>query len=129
MTPVLVEAGRNTRSVMELKMKTIKTLKFRHNLALLILNGKKTVTWRLFDDKNLNVGDGLEFIEWESRKKFANVIITNVYEKTLGNIEENDFKGHEKFESKDKMLENYKNFYGDKVTWDTIVKIISFKVL
>jgi len=31
----------------------MKTLKFREKLSKLILSGKKTTTWRLFDDKDL----------------------------------------------------------------------------
>lgn len=52
-----------------------------------------------------------------------------VREKRLREIEEKDFEGHEKFESKDKMIETYRKYYGDKVDWDTVVKIIEFKLL
>jgi len=35
----------------------MKTVKFRPDLAQLIMDGKKTTTWRLFDDKDLQAGD------------------------------------------------------------------------
>lgn len=107
----------------------MKTLKFRHHLAEEILAGRKIVTWRLFDDKNLKTHDKLEFIDCKSGEKFADAEILNVREKKLGEIEEKDFEGHEKFASKEEMLKTYKGYYGDKVNWDTTVKIIEFKLL
>jgi len=107
----------------------MKTLKFRHHLAEEIIAGRKTVTWRLFDDKDLKVGDKVELLYWETKEKFADAEIINIREKKLGEIEEKDFEGHEKFESKDKMLETYRKYYGDKVDWNAVVKIIEFKLL
>ena len=107
----------------------MKTLKFRHNLVQKILDDSKTVTWRLFDDKNLQAGDQVELIDWESGEKFAEAEITEVREKKLGEIEEKDFEGHEKYESREEMLKHYKEYYGDKVTVDTLVKMIDFKFL
>lgn len=107
----------------------MKTLKFRSNLMKMILDGEKNVTWRLFDDKNLQVFDKLELLEWESKEKFADAEIENVYEKKLSKIEEKDMEGHEKFESREEMLTVYKKYYGDKVDWDTVVKIIKFRLI
>ncbi|MDP3958234.1 MAG: ASCH domain-containing protein [bacterium] len=107
----------------------MKTLKFRHNLVKKILDRSKTVTWRLFDDKDLQIGDKIELIDWESSEKFAEAEITGVREKKLGEIEEKDFEGHEKYQSNEEMLEHYKKYYGEKVDMDTVVKIIDFKLL
>jgi len=63
--------------------KNIKTLKFRRSLAEEILAGRKTATWRLFDDKDLSVGDKIDFLIWESKEKFAEAEILNVKEKKL----------------------------------------------
>ncbi|MFA5178231.1 MAG: ASCH domain-containing protein [Candidatus Paceibacterota bacterium] len=123
----LVAAARNIRDVTA--DKSMKTLKFRHHLAEEIIAGRKTVTWRLFDDKDLKVGDKVELLYWETKEKFADAEIINIREKKLGEIEEKDFEGHEKFESKDKMLETYRKYYGDKVDWNAVVKIIEFKLL
>ena len=87
------------------------------------------MTWRLFDDKDLKDGDKIELIDWESGEKFAEAKIKKVREKKLGKIKEEDFKGHEKFESKEEMLETYRKYYGDRVDWDTVVKIIDFELL
>ncbi|MDD4995533.1 MAG: ASCH domain-containing protein [Patescibacteria group bacterium] len=107
----------------------MKTLKFRHHLAEEIIAGRKTVTWRLFDDKDLKVGDKVELLYWETKEKFADAEIIEVCEKRLKEIEEKDFEGHERFASKEKMLETYRKYYGNKVNWDTVVKIIKFKLL
>jgi len=112
-----------------MKNKSVKTLKFRHHLAEEILAGRKTVTWRLFDDKDLKIGDKLELLDWESGEKFAEAEITGVREKRLGEIEEKDSEGHEKYQSNEEMLEHYKKYYGEKVDMDTAVKIIDFKLL
>jgi len=106
-----------------------KTLKFRHHLAQEILAGRKHVTWRLFDDKDLQLGDQLEFRDWETKEKFATAEITQVREKKLSAIQEEDFAGHEQFASQEDMLKHYREYYGDKVTGDTIVKIIDFKLV
>jgi len=107
----------------------MKTLKFRQNLAEEILAGRKTATWRIFDDKDLQVGDRLEFIIWESKEKFAEAEILSICEKKLKDIEEKDYLGHEKFVNNEEMLNNYRNFYGEKVNWNTLVKMIDFKIL
>ncbi len=103
-----------------------KTLKFRSYLKEPILDGTKKVTWRLFDDKNLMIGDHLEFIEWETDNKFAEAEIINVREKKLNELQESDFTGHEKI---DNPLVHYRELYGEKVMPDTIIKIITFKLL
>ena len=107
----------------------MKTLKFRHHLAEEIIAGRKTVSWRLFDDKDLKAGDKLELIDWESGEKFAEAEIIKVSEKKFGEIGEKDFEGHEEFENREEMLATYRKYYGSEVNWDTIVKIIEFKLL
>ncbi len=49
----------------------MKTMKFRDYLVSKILDGSKTVTWRLFDDKDLQAGDELTFQNWNSGENFA----------------------------------------------------------
>jgi len=108
--------------------RNIKTLKFAHNLVEKILCGTKTVTWRLFDDKNLTAGDRLEFVDSDTGKKFAEAEIIKVREKKLGEVEENDFEGHERYEDNNEMLRTYKRYYGERADWNTVVKIIEFKL-
>jgi len=107
----------------------MKTLKFRHNLANLILDGTKTVTWRFFDDKDLKIGDKIELFDSDLKEKFAEAEIIKCREKKFGEIEEGDLVGHEKFQNKEEMLETYRKYYGEKVDWDALVKMINFKLL
>lgn len=78
----------------------IKTLKFKNYLVPKILDGTKVITWRLFDDKNLQINDKLFFVNSGSGKEFAEAEITGVREKKLRDITETDFdEGHEKYKS------------------------------
>lgn len=106
----------------------MKSLKFRQHLVEEILAGRKTVTWRLFDDKDLKAGDRVVLLYWGTKEKFADARITNIREKKLGEVEEKDFEGHEKFASQEEMLETYRKYYGERVDWDTMVKMINFKL-
>lgn len=106
-----------------------KKVKFRDHLAAMILSREKTSTWRLFDDKDLKVGDIIDLINWNTTEKFGEAEILEVLEKPLSELEDSDFMGHEKFESTEQMYEIYKKYYGDRVTPETVVKIIRFKLL
>ncbi len=106
----------------------MKTLKFSTELVPLILSGEKTSTWRLFDDKDLRTGDIISLLNSVTKKEFAKAQILAIKEKTLGQIGDEDFVGHERFESKEKMFDVYKSYYGNSVNRDTIVKIVDFKL-
>jgi hypothetical protein len=106
----------------------MKTVKFRPHLVDEIKAGQKTATWRLYDDKDLKVGDEIELLNWATGEKFAEATITSAREKKLSELEEADFHGHEKFSSRDEMLTNYREYYGDTVTWETLVKMLDFKI-
>lgn len=106
----------------------MKIIKFRDHLVSKILDGSKTVTWRLFDDKELRVGDELTFQNWNTGENFAKGKIVGVREKILGKLEPADFDGHERYESEEAMYKHYREYYGDRVNQDTVVKMITFEV-
>jgi ribonuclease HI len=111
----------------------MKTLKFDHQLAQLILDGKKTSTWRLYDDKDLSVDDKIKIIDKidtedrDSWRLIGQAKVIQVTEKKLGDVTPEDIAGHEAFDSREDMLATYKDYYGDRVTFDTPVKIIYFE--
>ncbi len=107
----------------------MKTLKFKHHLAEMILRGEKTCTWRFFDDKDLKEGDDLLLINADTKEEFAKAHIVLVYEKKIGAVDEKDFIGHEAFENEEEMYRIYKSYYGENVNKETIVKIIRFRLL
>lgn len=79
----------------------MKTLKFIPELTQKILAGEKTSTWRLFDDKNLQVGDRLIFINKGTGDEFGEAVIKTLKVKTLGTLTDEDGIGHERFASEE----------------------------
>jgi len=108
----------------------MKTLKFSKDLVPLVLNSTKTVTWRMFDDKDLQVGDILKLVNKDTGKKFARAKITGIVVKKLKDITATDLIGHDKkYKSNQEIIEEGKSYYGDMVTLDTMVKIVRFELL
>ena len=107
----------------------MKKLKFEHSLVEMIRDGRKSATWRIFDDKDLQVGDDLELVEFETGEVFAKAEIENIKEKKMSEVADEDFDRHEKYSSREEMLKTYQGYYGDKVNWDTSVKMIGFKLV
>lgn len=108
----------------------MKTLKFKDYLASKILDGSKVITWRLFDDKDLQAGDKLSLVNKDTGKEFAKAVIVNVRTKKLGEVTESDFEaGHEKYQSQEDMIKEFKSYYGETVNLDTEIKIIRFDLI
>jgi len=107
----------------------MKTLKFRKVLSKLILDGKKTTTWRLYDDKDLSEGDIISFLIWETGEEFAKARLIESKEKNFGELNNEDFDGHEKFSSEEEKYATYSEYYKRKVDKNSLVKIIRFKLI
>ncbi len=92
-----------------------------------ILGGEKTNTRRLFDDKDLKVGDELELIESGTNKVFAHAIITECIEKKMGEVMESEIVGY--YDSIPDMYKVLGNHYPDKTVGpETLIKFIEFKL-
>ena len=87
----------------------MKTLKFRHYLVPLVLSGEKTSTWRLFDDKNISIGDQVELQQFVTNKPFGQASIVDVVEKSFGELNDSDKTGHEDFNNDEEMYESFGN--------------------
>lgn len=107
----------------------MKNLKFRKVLSELVLKGEKTTTWRIFDEKDIQVGDELSMLIWETKEEFAKAKVVGVREVPFKDLTEEDLDGHEKFSSDEEMYETYSGYYNQPVTKDTLVKIIKFKLI
>ncbi len=105
----------------------MKIVKFRSNLVPLVLSGEKTSTWRLFDDKDLSVGDQIELREFGKDASFATARITKLVEKPFGNLTQKDKQGHETFVSDKEMYKIYAGYYNTAVNHSTLVKVIWFE--
>lgn len=104
----------------------MKRLKFRKELAEMILAGTKTVTWRFFDDKDICVGDKLRLC-YEDGKIFGHARVVEVSEKPFHAVSESDQLGHEPFTNNEIMLATYQEYYGGGVDWNSAMKVIRFK--
>lgn len=106
-----------------------KKLKFTRELSELILVGKKTSTWRLWDDKNLSEGETVDFIESETNEHFATAILIKIIQKPLGALTNKDKEGHESFRTDEEMYNTYQRYYNKHVGPETLIKIIHFKLI
>ena len=104
----------------------MKVLKFSPSLADKILSRKKTSTWRLFDDKELEEGDVIALFDRATGKQFALATIISVTIKTLGTLTDADWEGHERYVSEEAMYAQYRTYYGDKVNENSELKMITF---
>jgi hypothetical protein len=104
-----------------------KTLKFAPGLAEMIVDGRKFCTWRVGDEKELEVFDEFVVIDNETGHKIGVARITECYPKTFGTLILMDHHGHEEFESEEDMYETYQSYYPNhNVGPDTELKIIRF---
>jgi hypothetical protein len=106
----------------------MKTIKFRGHLVPAIIAGEKTATWRLFDDKNLSVGDELSLVEFGDEAPFAEAVISEVTEKPLGELTVEDKVGHEYYESDEAMYAQFSTYYNQPIDAQTNVKIVRFQL-
>lgn len=110
----------------------MKALKLNHELAVQVANGTKSSTWRVNDDKDLHVNDVIQLIDKvkptdpESWKVIGQAKIISVLEKTFAQISQADMDAHQKYNSIEEMLKEFRGYYGPQVNEDTPVKIIRF---
>ena len=102
----------------------MKTLKFNSDLVGKIISGKRRSTWRLFDDKNLQIGDVLVFVNQKNGQPFGKAKIIHLKIKKLADINNIDRKG--KYFSKKEMYQDLRNHYGNTINESSVVKIINF---
>lgn len=107
--------------------KMIKTLKFSQDLVPIIESGAKTKTWRLNDDKQLEVGDELQFMSSATSTIFGYGQIEQVVSKRIKDLNDDDKTGHENYENDAQMLTEFRKFYGPEVTQESIVKVVKYK--
>lgn len=108
----------------------MKALKFHPALAQLIIEGKETTTWRLFDDKDLQAGDVIELMNKATLQPFGRAVIAEVAEKPLAALNDADWEGHERFPSDEAMYAQYREYYpGREIGPTTTVKILHFEMI
>ncbi len=106
----------------------MKSLKFSEPLLRLILNGKKTNTWRIDDDKDISEGDMISLCD-NKGMEFAKAKVVSAKLTAFKDITGEDMEGHESFASDEKMLSTYSKYYKAKITKDTALKVIKFELV
>jgi ribonuclease HI len=107
----------------------MKTLKFRTESALAIMAGKVNKTWRLFDDKQLELDDILLFINSDDGKNFGYAKVTRITIKHVAELNDNDMQGHKIYNNFDEILAECRRYYGQRVNLQSIVKVVDFTFL
>lgn len=108
----------------------MKTLKFMPELCEMILKGTKTSTWRPFDDKDIQTGETIHFINKHNGEKFGEGKITEVKITTFGKLTDEDWVGHEGYSSEVEMYSTYAGYFPDKtINQNTELKIVRFDFL
>ncbi len=110
----------------------MKTLKLDHELAQAVLAGERHATWRVNDEKDLSVNDDIELIDkvdpsdmgtWQV---IGHARIDQVVEKRMGDLTDDDWIGHERYESEEAMYAAYRAYYGPSIGPDTPIKLVWF---
>ena len=106
----------------------MKKLKFSPHLCRLIIDEEKTTTWRYNDDKELHVDDEIEFLNAENLRQIGIGTITSINQTTFGSLSDEDWDGHEKFESEAVMYDTYRRYYPDEnIGSHSAIKVIKFR--
>lgn len=110
----------------------MKSMKLDHDLAQQVLKGEKTSTWRINDDKDLHVNDKVTLIDKQNPNDPATwqpigvATLITILEKQLGQVNQSDMDGHQKYTSIEEIVEEFRGYYGPQVGVETPVKIIRF---
>jgi len=107
----------------------LKHLKFSNDQINGIISGEFNKTWRLFDDKDLYVGDIVNFINSDTNESFGQSEITKVTIKRLGDISDDDKNGHKPYASFGDIVKDFNKYYSKEVSADTIVKVVEYKLI
>lgn len=83
----------------------------------------------MWDDKDLAVGDIVEFANSETREVFARAKLIRVIEKPFKELTDEEKQGHEKYKDENELFRTFENYYRKTVNKDTIFKIIDFRLV
>ncbi|MFH0714161.1 MAG: ASCH domain-containing protein [Candidatus Diapherotrites archaeon] len=109
----------------------MKVLGFNRSEVKSVLDGKKFTTWRIFRPYYQSVRKGMriELAVSPALTVFAVARVLKARKTTFQNLNREDWKGHEKYASKNEMFRAFSRIYGVKIGPKTALKIIQFKVI
>jgi ribonuclease HI len=114
------------------KVQKMKQLKFEHHFAREIIEGKKTVTFRVNDDKDLRVGDKVELVDKvdSNHPKTWTIpgilTISDIESVPLKELTKNQLSSAESFDNLDEMLQSFRRFYGEHISMDSEILVLHF---
>ena len=106
----------------------MKELYFGDPIPEILVEGRKGSTFRLSEDQDIRKGDLVSFL-LPNGNEFARVVCTETKKTRLGDLTEQDWRGHERFESDVEMLRVYSTWEKRAVKMDDPLKIIRFRYL
>lgn len=108
---------------------TDKTIGFAPNLVPLVLDGSKTLTYRLGDKWDfLQVGDTILTDDSGTGKVFAELEITQKEKGTFDTLRD-DREGHEMYRSPEERRATFEKYYSRPITDDEPAIILGFKLI
>ena len=106
---------------------TAETFGFTPSLIPLVLSGEKYISYRLIP-KNVKVGDVMEFLNSETKKRYTLAKITKIEVKKAKELSEKE-PGHEKFKTRKEFYATYNKYYNTKVTDNTDIWLYYFELV
>ena len=99
-----------------------KTLKFASSFIKTILQQKQIITARLFDEKNLSVGDTLDLLNTDTGERFATAKVIRVTESSFKDMVQDaaDVPG---------MYEMYENYYQKTIQPTDTIKYVTLEMI
>lgn len=113
----------------------MKQLKFEHHFARQIIEGLKTATFRVNDDKDIRVGDEVELVDKVDHDRpttwlvQGRLIIRDVQHVAIKDLDAFLFDRAESFGSIQEMLEVFRRFYGDHLNMESLVAVFNFNYI
>lgn len=105
------------------------SIKFAAELIPLILQGSKTITYRVGNDFDFLIpGDILPVKESATGKPITNVIIVEKSYTTFKKLPIKR-KGHEVYKSKKEQRETFKKYYGRAINDEEKILVLHFEVI
>lgn len=106
----------------------METFLFSEPLPDLILAGKKTVTWRVGDERLVRAGDLISLCR-TSGEEFARARVRWIKETTFRRLTPEDTEGHEAFSSPGEMYRTYSRYYRRRIGPETWVRVMKFRMV
>jgi len=105
----------------------MKKLKFNQTEIKLIKKGKLKVTWRLDDDKDLNVNDEIIGTDINKGQVFGLILIKEIVIKNIKDITQQEIIDSITYKSRNDAVNKLNVFYNKKVKLDENIKIVKFE--